>query len=1072
MKKFFKIIPAALAVFALASCSNDELLGEKAQQVQDVANKGDLRLSVEAFDNQGGTRAMRDNNFGTLTFVEGDVVNVYSEDLYNTDWYSFQGDAFYYGNDDAEMVSEPKYGVLPGGDPDDARLANLPVVRKAYIDRASRMTRVDVEIPEVLVYNAESEAKNEAGNNLYACNLPAFGYASKNAAGYVEVKNLRYMTAILKLDLEKVVSNASWLMIVNYGQDGTVAVPGQAGLTTNQIMNGIYAEGNTSWKPLSGQLTAILYPEESMRKETKLEVLDDQLPIKPYMLVDLREVSSNESHIYIPIIPGLDGDVDNIRLYYSKDRDDWQDATWEEIPGMQFAGTTFKQHSRYSEDYAFEFADMTPNLVTAILSQYKATNDDIVIDITNSFTIDDEESGTDIILPKFDNNVNVTINLAETFGDGGEGSGWNNEETLSLNIYNENPDEPFEGTITINAGEKGATIIEGQPISVNLPEAEAVIAGAFENGATLEPVSGKISIGDGETTTSGISWEGIGEGVKSMTIAKEAVAASDIDFSGNTVDGEIDITVDGELNANITGSPAKNEKTKCVITITGYVGPERAATRGTRMPEANSISAAEGGIWTDLTISGAGQVVGNIEFDDAVKGTIEITAANAENADYTVVTGNVAMKGDVIVAMTSEGEAINGELSMTGSKKTLTLKQGYINTINVNVVNAGSWEDKYINVVLNDDDEGFAAFQALNQNEGAAIFTESVWNGEYATNATYVNTFATVNNSGRYIFTATQLARTAKYASDSKLANNIDLKSNAFTGVKKGGNFEGVKIAATENGKLVKDESKLKYPTIKNLKFEAGNNGLFSEISEGASEISNITIDGVTASLTVTAANIGAFAGIASQDVTFEDVEVKNFAIASTTKALSNVGGFIGKATAVLEATNCKISGTSSIDGYRCLGGFVGTTNKAATFDKCDASAITFKQTWTSAKEMDIDYAKIGGFVGNVSSTAAVTITDGVAPESLNFDKTSKMYVSDTSESTGNFYKFESRQTFIGFSGVYKIGSREATHIGASFINGAGYCAEAGYGTSKAAGNDGHLHGTTSFTYLYTWPVK
>ena len=186
MKKIFKFIPAALAVFAMASCSNDMLLGENAQQQQDVANKGDLRMSWDAFDNEAsGTRAMRDNNFGSLTFEDGDRVNVYSDDLYKTDWYTFDTDAFYYDSEGEKMVDNPKFGVMPGEN-----------VQKAYIDRETRTTRIDMEIPKVIYYDAASEAKI-GDKNMYACNLPAFGYASLNAEGYVEVKNLRYMTAIL-----------------------------------------------------------------------------------------------------------------------------------------------------------------------------------------------------------------------------------------------------------------------------------------------------------------------------------------------------------------------------------------------------------------------------------------------------------------------------------------------------------------------------------------------------------------------------------------------------------------------------------------------------------------------------------------------------------------------------------------------------------------------------------------------------------------------------------------------------------------------------------------------------------
>ena len=421
------------------------------------------------------------------------------------------------------------------------------------------------------------------------------------------------------------------------------------------------------------------------------------------------------------------------------------------------------------------------------------------------------------------------------------------------------------------------------------------------------------------------------------------------------------------------------------------------------------------------------------------------------------------MKGDVEVALTAEGEAITGTLEMTGAAKTLTLKQGYIDEIEVNVSNAGSWEDKYINVVLNDAKEGLAAFLALTQTEGDAYFTESVWDGEYATNAKYKNQFAQVDGAGRFVYTATQLARTWAYSSDAKLANNIDLKSNAFKGIEKGGNFEGIKVP-----ELGVKEGKLKFPTIKNLKLEEGKNGLFTNITSAAT-ISNFTIDGVTTALPTDAAseNIGAIAGTASAAVTIENVTVKNINIAGATgKALSNVGGLIGQAKAPIDVTDATVAGT--IDGYKSLGGFVGTTNKVSTFDGCDASAIAFNQTFNSPTAMDIDYATIGGFIGNVTDAVAVTVTEGVAPATINYDKPAKMYVSDTSSETGNFYTYEARQNFIGFSG----NDNSTATIAPSVINGTKYCADADFGTSKAEGDDGDVHGTTPYTYLYTWPAK
>lgn len=1040
MKKFFKFIPAALAVLALASCSNDEFLGEKAQQAQDVANKGDLRLSWDAFDNEGGTRAMRDNDFGTLTFVDGDQVNVYSEDLYKTDWYTFDTDAFYYNSEGEKMVDNPKFGVMPG-----------EMVKKAYIDRATRTTRVDMEIPQVITYDASSETSID-GKAMYACNLPAFGYATLNPEGYVEVANLRYMTAILKINLEKVVSNASWLRLINYGQGGD----------PTKIFGADDPSGLdlATAKPLSGIMTAELYSDPAERKNVKLAALDETLVASwaPYIYVDLRSVPSNITCIYIPVVAGLDGDLDNIRLEYSKELGDdpnlFLQAEWHNIPGMAFPGKEFKQHSRYSGAYAFEFADMNPHLVSMILNQYQSTSNDIDIDVTNSFTINSGDPDVDktIYVPAFENDVNVNITLADGFGAWTRTAGW-------LQIVDQDPENPFKGTITLNFGDKAKGVPANDAgLRVTLAEGTAIIAGEFNNLQNINPIAGHIQLGDGTTKTEKFKWSatGIGDDVLSVTIAENATLVDDIDCGA--LDNQTkSVVIAGEMTGNITASPAATADAKTTIDVSGLL--------------TGDIN-GNGGVFVDVNVSG--QVAGDIDLADAVKGKITINGGDATDPDAIVVDGDVTMKGDVDVALTAEGEAISGTLTMLGAAKTLKLVQGYINEIEANVNNAGSWEDKYIDVVLNDANEGLAAFAKLTEDVGGdgkpsiAKFTESVWDGNQISNTKYKNLYTNAYSSTKTIFTASQLARVDDTTGPSALCNNIDLNSQPWTAVNKSGNFSGWKVVEKD-----KAEGKYEYPTIKNLVLADGGArtaaGLFETIN-GAATIQNITIDGVTAEFSAPAIglkDVGAIAGQASAAVTFANVEVKNFDVSSTV-SLSNVGGLIGSTTATFDATDCKFAG--AIDGYKCLGGFVGTTDKAATFANCDASGITFNQTWNSPKTMDIDYAKIGGFIGSVTASVGVTITDGVAPASITYDKAAKQYVSDTSAGTGNFYTYEARQNFIGFSG--NMNNNIALRIGNSTINGVNYCAEAAFGTSAEGGNDGHDHGLVPFTYLFTWPAK
>jgi len=1078
MKKYFKFIPVALAAIALASCSTDEFETSNVKK-QDVANKGDLRMSWDGFDNDVATRSMRDNNFGTLTFEEGDQVNVYDEGLYSVDWYTFQEDAFYYASEGEKMVAVPKYGVMPGKN-----------VKKAYTDRASRTTRVDMEIPQIITY--------EEGDGLYACNLPAFGYASLNAEeGYVEVSKLRYMTGILKIDLEKAVGNASWLRLINYGYSGDTTYP--FSLLDNENAIGFDA------KPLSGTLTAELYSDESKRKDVKLAALDEDLPWAPYLYIDLRTVPSNTSVIYIPVVPGLDGDVDNIRLEYSANRteDDPNMISkdeWVTIPGMSFPGKEFKQHSRYTGSAAFSFEDMNPKLVSDILAQYQSTSSDIDIDITKSFTINEDEASVDkiIYLPAFENDVNVNITLADGFTTWTRTKGY-------LQIVDLDPENPFQGTITLNFGDKlKAEAANNAGLRVDLVEGKAVIAGEFTNNQNINAFAGHIQVGDGTTKTEGFKWTGgsIKDDVLSVTIAENAKMVDAIDLSAADnktafvqVDGELQgditagpltekVTVDGTLKGDIAGSEATTEITLGEDgTMTGDITAAAGITKDTECnitvdgALTGDITGAAGGLWTNLDIDGT--VDGSIDLSDAVKGHITITT-DLENVNGTVVTGDVEMKGDVEIALATEGEAINGQLFMYGAAKTLKLVQGYVGEIVVDVNNAGSWEEKYINLTLNDDHEGFVNFNKLTiAKENTVKYTPSIWNGAYATNTTWkggAHELTSVWYDGTEIapsalFTATQLAvADGEFAKKVQLLNNIDLKDkDTWKGFKMGGASFLCYELKFDDTKALKLNAKNR--TISNLNLtNALASGLINE-NNAATRIKNLTIDGVKGTKAADAQYIGCLIGSNNKEINeLFDITVKGIDLkAAATKKLTVVGGLIGVNTkAITSVANVKVDGT--IDGYYRLGGLIGLTTANVTFDKCDASGISFKQTYDSGYAMDLAYAEVGGFIGSVSNSSVITITDGVAPASINFDKAEKMYTSNTATSTGKFYKFVKKQNFIGMSGYAVAGHFNQT-IGNSSINGINYCGEAAYtddGTPVS-----HIHGvSTTYTYLWTWEAK
>lgn len=330
MKSYLFSLASFFAASVLFGCSGNDLspdINSPEPISSNSLQQGQLLLQFDPFDDEvtNATRTLRNNNFGQLTFQDGDMVNVYNEELREYDFYTFKTDGFYYdvekSGDDIPWVINPKYGIIRGSTTKDV---------KGYIHRSSRTYRIDVEIPRTFVYDISAETENIDGRGTrgYRCDLPMFGYAKTSTEGnYIEISNLRYLVAVLRININGFAGKARFLRL-----------------------------SNTAGKPLSGNLTAVLYTNPDNRKNTKLEVLDETLPVSSDIYVDLTNASSSSACIYLPVVAGLNGSSDGVRLEYSNDsshNDPTQATGWISVDGVSFAGLSFSQHKRYTVDCDF-----------------------------------------------------------------------------------------------------------------------------------------------------------------------------------------------------------------------------------------------------------------------------------------------------------------------------------------------------------------------------------------------------------------------------------------------------------------------------------------------------------------------------------------------------------------------------------------------------------------------------------------------------------------------------------------------------------------------------------------------
>jgi len=1005
MKSIMKLFPAALTVLALASCSDIDQPGLEGKSAP--IEEGDLIVTVDPMDYEGvTTRAYRNVGFTTLDFVEGDTLNVYDADLYKHDVYAADATGKFKIFNGPAKLDAPQFALFPGNE-----------VVRGYWNYDDDMVYAEFQIDPVQVYDDKSEKVIDAAGNVgYKVNLPMWGVARKDGE---QVKaTLRYLTAILQINLKNAFGNANWLRL-----------------------------SNGAGKPLSGTFRAKLDAEGAPNAwadaaktqytnygAVKLEKGLDDLKTNDYILIDLRKVPSDASCIFLPVIEGLDGDLDDIKLEYTayngeaetintvsvREQDDpnWSSAAnnakWVDT-GCYFYGEEFIHNKKITCGYNFALEDVSPNSISYMLNQYKTTGSDITLDLVKKFTMDADASivfdgsidysridlnqaGHIIAIPALNDGVDININLTKK-NDTEKFSTWTNTYGNQLIIQDADPANPFKGTITFNVGDYANLFTAGNAgIKVNLPEANFVIVGDYTtadtNNLTLEAAK-KVYIGDGKTATK--------LGVSNMRI-----------YDGTN------FGVIGNVNDFIISNKAE------------YTD----ATNGLKTTANN----------TNVTVTGSLVITGKtLDMSSSVKGLLTIDATPADATDK-VVDGNVTINGNAVVALGAEGEAVSGTFKMQGVKKTLSYKAGLINTIEVDLNNTvGQWEQDYVTIKLDElvtkadgSSNSVAEFLTLKETKGHANFTESLWSGAKITNTNYKDKWTVVGGANA-VYTASQLASiTAIGGGDPTLNNDLNLNNKAWTGYKVKTSFTGADISTTR----AVANSETKYPVISNLIVKNGS-GLFTETID-AMTISNLTFNGVTGAPTADATTgIGALLAEVKHATTITNVNVKGLNIVAgvypSTHAkagqfveMQNVGGLVGINTAAL--TLNKVSAAGTITGYANLGGFVGKASEDVTAGTATdgsttcTSSVALSANYVSGLAMDMNYARMGGFIGTVTDSKNVTIADGSSTTSSITGKSEAMYLSNSTAGDGNFFNYTQDQKFIGFSGTYKHGTWSATN--------------------------------------------
>lgn len=207
MKKFAKLIPVALGLLTLASCSNDDFFNDGANTFDtSKLGEGDLLVTEAALDESDGgifTRSWRSDSGDPLIrkWSSKDYMTVYDKDLHKYDIYGFQGGdgekgAFRLktgrtvGGNFVSNISEPEYAIYP---------KSSCIQGHWEYNEKSGLTKTEalIPIPEMIQYDATHA---EDGTPVYEDVIPRWGTVTRTDQGYLET-NLNYMTGVLRLRL-------------------------------------------------------------------------------------------------------------------------------------------------------------------------------------------------------------------------------------------------------------------------------------------------------------------------------------------------------------------------------------------------------------------------------------------------------------------------------------------------------------------------------------------------------------------------------------------------------------------------------------------------------------------------------------------------------------------------------------------------------------------------------------------------------------------------------------------------------------------------------------------------------
>ena len=569
MKKIFKLLPVALGLIALASCSSDDLFNEGGAVAQ-IETQGDAaNVGVEDLYSTGITRSAHTAS-KALKWVTGDQFRIYDAELSKFDTYEFSAEtsAFTRKYTTQRVANDAiTYAVFPGEN-----------VSWTNFDEATGDVKVVMTIPTFITYNGNSE-KNFDGTLAYVSNLPMTGAAQYDETYGAKVPQMKYMTAVLAVTLDNAQSKATWLKL-------------------------------SADKPLSGNFEAVLKDEAVLTKSADAATIVEP---KNYIYVNIADAPRSRAIVYLPVIVDTyeslkveytTADSYTVETIEAADTSDPSQFQWKTIKNFatpESPITTTRGGSKQANsvlDAAFDFQldTHTPEALTTVLSDRRDVTGalNLNIDYLQFSKTETESSDAKWYTIKVPNMKADEVHIKMPTGIDN-----NTKNRSKLVIADADATNPYTGKIILDL-ESATTGINNDvsgtalSIEVNLKEAAIDMVGDWNDAKNFTLTKARaFQIGDGATTT---TFNGNAEGhvVKLTDITESMTITAATNVTGNlsipaTSEAKksfllnINGTVSGQVNAvyantTVTGLVTSYLYTNGDVTIEQATGDDAVGT--------------------------------------------------------------------------------------------------------------------------------------------------------------------------------------------------------------------------------------------------------------------------------------------------------------------------------------------------------------------------------------------------------------------------------------------------------------------------------------------------------------